>query len=102
MMSNTLTATQVAERLGVKVQTIYAYVSRGLLTRTLSDDGRTSLFDAGEVEQLARRGRPRGATRRMGAIDVVLTSGISQLRDGQLRYRGRDVTELAYTATFES
>ena len=46
-----LTATQVAERLGVRIQTVYAYVSRGLLTRTLATDGRTSLFDPAEVER---------------------------------------------------
>ena len=45
-----LTARQAAARLGVKVETVYAYVSRGLLDRLPGDDGRTSLFDARGVE----------------------------------------------------
>jgi citrate synthase len=97
-----LTAHQVADQLGVKLQTVYAYVSRGLLTRTLSPDGRTSRFDPGEVEQLVRRGRPGGDRRRAGAVDVVLSSALTRLRDGQLLYRGHDVVELVRTGTFES
>ena len=45
MPRNVLTADQVAARLGVKVETIYAYVSRGVLGRTLAPDGKTSQFD---------------------------------------------------------
>ncbi len=59
MKGNVLTAKQAATRLGVKLETLYAYVSRGVLRRTLAADGRTSRFDAAEVESLARRGRPR-------------------------------------------
>jgi len=44
-----LTAVEAAARLGVKRATLYAYVSRGLLDRTLSLDGRTSLFDAAQI-----------------------------------------------------
>jgi citrate synthase len=54
-----LTAAQAAQRLGVKPATLYAYVSRGVLSRRAAD-GRGSLFDADEIERLARRGRPRG------------------------------------------
>jgi citrate synthase len=97
-----LTAAQVAARLGVKVQTVYAYVSRGLLTRTLAPDGRTSRFDPAQVEELARRGRPRDTHRRPGTVDVVLSSTLTQLREGQLSYRGHDVAELVRTETFES
>jgi citrate synthase len=101
MTSNMLTAGQVAERLGVKVQTVYAYVSRGQLTRTMATDGRTSRFDPAEVEALARRGRPR-TEHRTGTVDVVLSSSLTQLRADQLCYRGHDVVELVRTGTFES
>jgi citrate synthase len=97
-----LTAAQVAERLGVRVQTVYAYVSRGQLTRTVDRDGRTSRFDPVEVEVLARRGRPRSEARRSGSIDVVLSSAITDRHAGRFRYRGHDVVELVRTATFES
>ena len=58
-MTEFLTAAQAARRLGVKPATLYAYVSRGVLSRDKSSDGRASLFDPEEVERLARRGRPR-------------------------------------------
>jgi citrate synthase len=104
MTGNMLTTHQVAERLGVKVQTVYAYVSRGLLTRTLAADGRASRFDPAEVERLARRGRPRGNERRSGTVDVVLSSAITQLQTNPDRvcFRGYDVPELVHTGTFES
>ena len=58
-MADQLTAGEAARRLGVKPATLYAYVSRGILTRRKDPAGRTSRFDAGEIENLARRGRPR-------------------------------------------
>ena len=43
-----ISVTEAAARLGVKRETLYAYVSRGLLeSRTL--DGKTSTFDPREV-----------------------------------------------------
>ena len=101
MTSTSLTANQVAQRLGVKPATVYAYVSRGLLHRELSDDGRTSRFDPTEVDELARRGRPRRDARRTGVVDVVLSSVLTEIRDGELRYRGHDVTGLVGSVGFE-
>jgi citrate synthase len=43
-MADFLTAAEAARRLGVKPATLYAYVSRGVLTRSPAADGRTSLF----------------------------------------------------------
>ena len=57
-MADFLTAAEAARRLGVKPATLYAYVSRGVLSRGKAADGRASLFNADEVERLARRGRP--------------------------------------------
>src|ERR1700751_408552 len=67
-MTELLTAAQAAQRLGVKPATLYAYVSRGVLSRDKAADGRGSLFDSEEVERLARRGRPR---RPAGAADIT-------------------------------
>jgi len=97
-MSYELTAAQAAERLGVKPATLYAYVSRGVLTRGRSADGRASLFDADEVERLARRGRPR---RPAGAADIIVESRITEITADRLRYRGHDAVELARTRSFE-
>ena len=97
-MSHSVSASDAARRLGVKPATLYAYVSRGTLSRARSADGRTSLFDAEEIEKLARRGRPR---RPVGAIDFTVESRITQIGQDGLRYRGHDVLGLAGTRSFE-
>jgi len=97
-----LTADQVAARLGVKLATVYAYVSRGVLTRTVASDGRTSRFDAAEVDELARRGRPRTGARRAGTVDVVLTTSLTGILDDRLIYRGHDAAELARSSSIEA
>jgi citrate synthase len=104
MKRNLLSAAQAAKRLGVKPQTLYAYVSRGLLTRTLADDGRSSLFATGELEALARRGRPRRAQlgTLVGAVDVTLGTAITELRPEGLAYRGHDALALARDHSFEA
>lgn len=103
MSRNLLTAEQVASRLGVKVETVYAYVSRGALHRSMAEDGRTSRFDVSEVEELARRGRPRRGSRgSAGVADVVLSTSITWLRPDQLSYRGHDAVGLASSSTFEA
>jgi citrate synthase len=97
-MASSLTATEAAQRLGVKPATLYAYVSRGVLSRARSADGRSSLFDAEEVERLARRGRPR---RPAGVADITVESAITEITVDSLRFRGRDVTRLALGHSFE-
>ncbi|HEY1622250.1 MAG TPA: citrate/2-methylcitrate synthase [Streptosporangiaceae bacterium] len=97
-MSYDMTAAEAAHRLGVKQATLYAYVSRGVLTRTRAADGRGSLFDADEVERLALRGRPR---RPAGTADITVESGITEISADSLRYRGRDVIELARDRSLE-
>ncbi|MFM7536100.1 MAG: citrate/2-methylcitrate synthase [Acidimicrobiales bacterium] len=93
-------ATTAARRLGVKRETLYAYVSRGTLASHPAPDGRRSLFEAAAVERLARRGRPRRATQR-GAIDITLETAITELADRGVRYRGRPVGDLVADHTFE-
>jgi citrate synthase len=101
MSANVLTAEQTATRLGVKLATIYAYVSRGVLDRQLAEDGRTSRFDASQVDKLAQRGRPRADGRRLGGVDVSLATAITSIQAERLFYRGYDVTRLAAQASFE-
>src|ERR1700728_188742 len=96
-MANSLTAGEAARRLGVKPATLYAYVSRGVLGRGKTADGRGSLFDPGEVERLALRGRPR---RPAGAVDITVESAITEITADSLRFRGLDATRLAVTRTF--
>ena len=97
-MAEFLTATEAARRLGVKPATLYAYVSRGVLSRGKAADGRASLFSADEVERLARRGRPR---RPAGAADITVQSAITEIAGDRLRFRGLDATRLAVSRSFE-
>jgi len=97
-MADFLTAAEAARRLGVKPATLYAYVSRGVLSRVRAPDGRASLFGADEVEHLARRGRPR---RPAGAADITVESAITEITGDSLRFRGLDATRLAVSRTFE-
>ncbi|MGD9999528.1 MAG: helix-turn-helix transcriptional regulator, partial [Ilumatobacteraceae bacterium] len=91
-----ITAQQAADRLGVKPATLYAYVSRGVLQRRRAADGRRSVFDAAEVDALARRGRPRRASRPF-VFEVEIVTSITERRDHHLRFRGLDAVELART-----
>ncbi len=97
-MADLLTAAEAARRLGVKPATLYAYVSRGVLSRGKAADGRASLFHADEVERLARRGRPR---RPPGVADITVESAITEIAGDRLRFRGLDVARLAVSRTFE-
>ena len=93
-----MSAAEAAQRLGVKPATLYAYVSRGVLSRVRAPDGRASLFGAEEVERLARRGRPR---RPAGVADITVESAITEITGDSLRFRGLDATRLAVSRTFE-
>ncbi len=97
-MTEWIGAAEAAERLGIKPASLYAYVSRGLLARQRDPDGRGSLFDAAEIERLARKGRPR---RPPAGTDLVIESALTQITPEHFRYRGRDVTALAVGWTFE-
>ena len=96
----TLTAAEAATRLGVKVETVYAYVSRGVLRSTRAADSRSSLFDAADVEAIALRGRPRRVSRRL-TFEVEIDTHLTEIDGHALRFRGRDAVELATSATFE-
>jgi citrate synthase len=85
----------VARRLGVKPATVYAYVSRGLLTSRRNADGKGSLFAKPDVDAFLA-GRKRITT-------PGIQTGITLIRDGGLYYRGRDACDLARGgASFES
>ena len=94
-----LTAAQASSRLAVKPQTLYAYVSRGLVRRERAPGSRTSRYARDDVERLAEHGRPRV---RDGAPDVVIDQAVTALDPaGHLAYRGWDVTRAALDARYE-
>jgi citrate synthase len=94
VMGELVSARTAAERLGVDVRTLYAYVSRGALRRVPGPDGRSSRYDSDELELLARRSRPRTLPRPAASIDLVIATRVSTVTDGTVRYRGTDVLDL--------
>jgi citrate synthase len=94
-----LSTEEVARRLGVKRETVYAYVSRGLLERHPASGPHHSEFDPEEVERLAARARRPD---RSSALEVVVETELTLLEpQGRLSYRGRDATRLAKFRSFE-
>jgi citrate synthase len=94
-----LTTEEAARRLGIKVTTLYAYVSRGLLESHRDPNGRRSLFDLADVEGLAARSR---GGRQTATRLATITTGVTQLdQDRGPVYRGRLATELAAGTSFE-
>lgn len=85
-----ISAAEAASRLGVKRETIYAYVSRGLLHSERHIDGKSSTFDPAEIDRFRRR----KADDRPGRLEVPITSGITEVLDGTVRYRGHDLDTL--------
>src|SRR6202042_2187220 len=99
VMDRMLTTEEAARRLGVKVPTLYAYVSRGLLESHPDPARRGSLFDLDEIEGLAARSR---GGRQTATRLATITTAVTQL-DQKLGpiYRGRAATELAAGSSFE-
>ena len=97
-MTEWIGAAEAAQRLGIKPASLYSYVSRGVLTPRRGPDGRASLFDAAEIEGLARRGRPRRAP---GGAELVIESELTEIADDRLRFRGHDAIALATSRSFE-
>jgi citrate synthase len=97
-MTEWIGAVEAARRLRIKQASLYSYVSRGVLSSRKSGVGRASLFSASEVDELARRGRPRAAPRAGG---LVIETGLTEISDDHLRYRGLDAIDLATRLTLE-
>ena len=97
-MTEWINAAEAARQLGVKQATLYSYVSRGVLARRRGTGGKISLFDAAEVGELARRGRPRQPP---GLTGLIIESGLTEITDDTLRFRGLDALDLARDRAFE-
>lgn len=103
----TLNSGDVCRALGISKDTLYAYVSRGLV-RTISHpgDARRSLYDRRDIDTLMAR-QKRGRSRRSVAESTlhwgepVLKSAITRIADGQYSYRGNNAVDLARSHTLE-
>ncbi|MBB2892358.1 citrate synthase [Flexivirga oryzae] len=100
MDGDLITTAQAADLLGVRIPTIYSYVSRGLLhpadVARSRHDG--SVFPRGDVIALVEaRRRPR-----RGHFEMTIETAVTSVEpSGVLLYRGLDVAELATTHPFE-
>ena len=94
-----LSARAAAERLGIKRDTLYAYVSRGLLHSVAVSGSRERHYRAGDVERF-RAGK--GGERVREALIPLIDSAICQIDGGRFYYRGADAVRLAERATLEA
>ncbi len=93
--------------LGVKTQTLYAYVSRGrIAARPDPEHPRRSLYAVADVVRLKGGATPEPA----GAVvpfepevkgEARIDCSVSHVADGRIYYRGRDAAEWAQGATLE-
>ncbi|WP_433858600.1 citrate/2-methylcitrate synthase [Streptomyces kronopolitis] len=94
-----LSTRQTAERLGVKPETVYAYVSRGQLTSRREPGSRGSTFDGREVEALARRvGRREPSA---PGSELAIRTGITLIDRDHCYFRGVDTSQLAARYSYE-
>ena len=96
--SDLLSARAAAARLGVKLDTLYAYVSRGLLCSVTVPGSRERHYLADDIERF-RAGR--GGERGRETLIPVIDSAICLIEAGRFFYRGLDAVLLAETATLE-
>jgi citrate synthase len=97
--ADVLPTERVAELLGVKPKTVYAYASRGLLTRVPLGPGGGGYLRA-DVERLKARSDARAGHGAVaaGALrwgEPVLDAAVSSIDARGPAYRGRSATELA-------
>jgi len=103
MNATLLTARQAADRLGIKLDTLYAYVSRGRLRSVTVPGSRERRYRNVDVEALldARSGVRLPASADPEALMPVIGSSICLIENGRFYYRGRDAVGLAESATVE-
>jgi citrate synthase len=106
-MQEWLSRDEALVTLGVQPQTLYAYVSRGLIERRAdAADPRRSEYRGDDILALTKR-RARGrrtasiAASAMAWGEPVIPTRISTVAHGQLIFRGRRAAELADHATLE-
>jgi len=106
-MPTWLSREEAVAALGVRAQTLYAYVSRGLVAARPDpgQSGRSQYLAsdiAGLVQQKTRgRGRGKIAASTMAWGEPIIATEISTIQHGALIYRGRNAMELSRAATLE-
>jgi len=116
-----ITAEEAATQLGVKVGTLYAYVSRGWLRSYRRRVGRQALYRRDDIDALRDLATTEGGRRGRSLPDAsswvtvaqppssdgsaygvtVAESAVSSIIEGRLAYRGYPIEELIARASFE-
>ncbi len=98
-----LTARDAADRLGIKLDTLYAYVSRGRLRSIIVPGTRERRYRVEDVEALLdiRAGEKTPRRTDPEPWTPVIDSSICLIDNGRLYYRGQDAIRLSETATLE-
>ena len=105
--SRFLSSREACAELGIRPQTLYSYVSRGLIRSETGDRRhRTRQYYREDIERIRRnkelRARPEAAAEQaLRAGDPILESALSRIDDDDLYYRGISVGELARESTVE-
>lgn len=98
---------EVVKRLGISRNTLYAYVSRGIIRSEPDSHGkRTRRYHAQDVDRLAQRresqAAPHAAPQKAAGWGApVLDSAITLIGDDNFYYRGQSVLTLADKGSFE-
>ena len=102
-----MNAREAAKLLNVRPQTLYAYVSRGLLESEQVPGSRGKRYRRSDVERLSNRHGTMRNPKRVARASLdwglpVLKSSLTMIDDGELYYRGKNATDLADHCTLES
>ncbi len=103
-----LTAQEASDLLGIKLASLYTYVSRGLLRPVRHPHRKENRYQRGDVECLkvrssARQGHGAVAANAMRWGQPVMDTGISEISDEGPRYRGHLASDLVrHPGVFEN
>lgn len=99
---------EALQLLGIKPQTLYAYVSRGWIRSVRKPGGgKVSLYSREDVDKVksradARTGHGVAAASAMRWGEPIIPSAITEITPAGPRYRGRPALALARSASFEA
>ncbi len=101
-----MSAKEASAALDISPQTLYAYVSRGMIRSEATDGSRARRYRSEDIAALlarkaGRRDPQQVASQALHFGAPVLDSQITLIRDGCLYYRGLDVMTLARQQTLE-
>ncbi len=102
-----VSAVEATEMLGVKMQTLYAYVSRGMIRSFPGKGSRTRVYAREDVERIHLRTKAQSSLEAVAASAMnlghpIVPTSITEITSQGPNYRGYPAVELAQNgATFE-